>query len=1632
MAQSTAILNQTDVGSILVLQANSGGVLAIPGESWLLKADFSPQGSDLLLTGPDGAQVLIRDYFNLDNPPDLLTDSGAMIPADLAIKLAGPAAPGQFALLENGPFAELAQAAESIGRVEATDGLVEAIRIDGTKVTLAKGDDIFQGDTLITAKGAAIGVTFVDDTTFSLGEEGRMVIDEMVYDAETQEGQFSANLVQGVFSFVSGEIAKTSPDGMTVSTPVATIGIRGTKVAGRAAQEGAENTISLLPETDAQGNQSVGELSVTNQGGTVTLSSIGATVQMTSAFQPPPPQVIFSPQQIQQNFGATLTTLSTTAAAASEANAVENEAQAEAAQAEAEQAGAEAEAAAAEAETAQGEAEAAAAEAEASGDPEAIAAAEAKAAEAEAKTAEAEAKTAEAEVAKAEAEHANAEMQAQSEAFATFGGPQPGDAPAGGDGPADGKAPPDGGQQGGDAVQGAAEEAARQAIADGATPEEAADAALEAAKAQALADGASPEEIAAGEQAYNDAIAAGASPEEAMRAASQTGQDVGEGSLAGANDGGDPNAPGGFTGDPNAPDGFTGDPNSPDGGGFNDGGGNFSGGGDLGGANFFGGGGDPFFGGGGDLFGGGGDMFGGGDPFFGGGDTGFYGDPIYGGAGGDAFYDPYSAMTFGDINDPIFGDIFTIDPVLYDPTTNTYVEQVVTQSSFTATYSGTTGNDTLNGDAGNSNFYFSETALGGTDVITDAGGSDQLAFDGLDNTVIRITNASGTSPDTANIWTTPGGSAGYYYASSFSGSGSTNISFSDIEQYLFSDTTVASLSGGYTAQTSETSATSGTDTAGDIMVLPALLEGEAGLVMAGRSSVDYFTFNDPSLDGAIVFGKGDGDNFYVNTYGDRILIGGITATDNTDTQTLSTQAGYGVPDGGLNWFRYDGNTDVTNAGHGLNITLYGDVTYETGGSGNVGEKTTSNLNDLIWDVSKLTASTLGDTINIFGGGYTLIDAGAGNDAITASNGSRFGSILGGAGNDQLSLYVSTLTEGGNVVNAADAVTINGDTGTTDTLTILGGGTLTANQLSKTTLWETFSLGTDAAYNITLNTANFGGTTLAFNAATVTTAGNLVKIDAAAANNMSDVLNLTVASSALNTTTTVATLTGAAGSGSDSLTFIGGTGADTLDATELANLTAWEIWSLGTNANYNIALNTGNAATSGTGTLTVSAANVTSATVNFDASAETNDDIIYVGGAGTDNLTVATAMLDDTFSHSLNGGAGTSDNLTFSAVTGNLDAAELGGISNFETWTMGGDVAYTMTLAAGNVASGATLTIDASAATSAAVTINAVSEIDGTLNYTGGGGTDTLTVAQAMLTGATATLTGGGGSSDTLNISGTGTLLQGEMVNISGWETLALTNAPWDLTLDDANGGAGITTTINASAVIGSAVTLDAAAETDGNLTYNGGSGIDTFTGGGFADIINGGVGDDILNGGGGVDTIIGGTGQDTLNGGTGSDIYSYTATTDGSTTAGLGDIIATANFTDGLDSLSFLSSAFGSLTIANDLVLSTVAFNTDQATTLADFVAAAQGAPSTGWAIDFGADTTFDATWMGTLDTMLTSNATNQTGAAFFVVDNNTDTVILYDPNTANTGDMVEIATISGLVDGASANLFSGGEIDIV
>ena len=132
-----------------------------------------------------------------------------------------------------------------------------------------------------------------------------MVLDELVYDPATGTGSMAVDMVEGAFSFVSGEIAKTGPDAMKVSTPVATIGIRGTTVAGKAAVEGNENSFTLLQDADG----GVGQISVSNAGGTQVLAQVGATTSITSFTAPPPPPIILSAAQIQANYGTALNVL---------------------------------------------------------------------------------------------------------------------------------------------------------------------------------------------------------------------------------------------------------------------------------------------------------------------------------------------------------------------------------------------------------------------------------------------------------------------------------------------------------------------------------------------------------------------------------------------------------------------------------------------------------------------------------------------------------------------------------------------------------------------------------------------------------------------------------------------------------------------------------------------------------------------------------------------------------------------------------------------------------------------------------------------------------------------------------------------------------------------------------------------------------------------------------------------------------------------------------------------------------------------------------------------------------------------------------------------------------------------------
>jgi Ca2+-binding RTX toxin-like protein len=238
-----------------------GAPVAMPPGVSLAEADFAQDGSDLVLTMPDGNQVRIEGYFDRPNPPSLASSDGAVVSGDVAVGLVAGVVGGEALGPIEGQVLVGTDGA-AIGQVRNLSGVVFAIRPDGTRVQLEVGSQVFQGDVLESGADGAIGVMLADQTTFSMGENGKMVLDEMIYDPAAQKGSVSMSVVQGVFTFVSGQVAKTDPDAMSLKTPVATIGIRGTQV-GIEIGEGKPMSVVLMEEKDGF----VGEVVIANAGG---------------------------------------------------------------------------------------------------------------------------------------------------------------------------------------------------------------------------------------------------------------------------------------------------------------------------------------------------------------------------------------------------------------------------------------------------------------------------------------------------------------------------------------------------------------------------------------------------------------------------------------------------------------------------------------------------------------------------------------------------------------------------------------------------------------------------------------------------------------------------------------------------------------------------------------------------------------------------------------------------------------------------------------------------------------------------------------------------------------------------------------------------------------------------------------------------------------------------------------------------------------------------------------------------------------------------------------------------------------------------------------------------------------------
>jgi len=117
-----------------------------------------------------------------------------------------------------------------IGTIKNTEGQC-VIQRGGETIPAAQGAALMQNDVLQTGSNSSMGVLLRDDTSLSLGEKSEVTLDEFVFDPANDKVGMLATFSKGTAAVLTGKIAKFDPEAAKFRTPLAVIGIRGTRFA---------------------------------------------------------------------------------------------------------------------------------------------------------------------------------------------------------------------------------------------------------------------------------------------------------------------------------------------------------------------------------------------------------------------------------------------------------------------------------------------------------------------------------------------------------------------------------------------------------------------------------------------------------------------------------------------------------------------------------------------------------------------------------------------------------------------------------------------------------------------------------------------------------------------------------------------------------------------------------------------------------------------------------------------------------------------------------------------------------------------------------------------------------------------------------------------------------------------------------------------------------------------------------------------------------------------------------------------------------------------------------------------------------------------------------------------------------
>jgi hypothetical protein len=123
----------------------------------------------------------------------------------------------------------LSPAAEDpIGVVRNFTGQATITR-EGEVFPATVGTRLLVDDTLMTGPNGSMGVILRDNSTLSIGPGSSLVVRSFLFSPAEGKLGLLVRLSRGTMAYLSGLIGKLAPESARFETPVATIGIRGTR-----------------------------------------------------------------------------------------------------------------------------------------------------------------------------------------------------------------------------------------------------------------------------------------------------------------------------------------------------------------------------------------------------------------------------------------------------------------------------------------------------------------------------------------------------------------------------------------------------------------------------------------------------------------------------------------------------------------------------------------------------------------------------------------------------------------------------------------------------------------------------------------------------------------------------------------------------------------------------------------------------------------------------------------------------------------------------------------------------------------------------------------------------------------------------------------------------------------------------------------------------------------------------------------------------------------------------------------------------------------------------------------------------------------------------------------------------------